>query len=160
MVFIVAFVQIIVTHEIDHFTCSLGGFPFDIVGGKGGVGIFPVVQSAHGRVEVFGDFQPPVKMSVVNLISQAPDKDAGMVAVLTDPALQILLPPVFKIISVVIVSFCALPHVEALRVEKKPQFITEVQHMFRRHVMCVADGIYPHFFQDEELALQCRFIHG
>ena len=84
-------------------------------------------------------------MGIINLISDSPDKDARVVAVLADPACQVFFPPVFKVIAVVVIGLCALPHIKTLSVEQESQLIAEIQHMFRRHVVRISDRIYTHF---------------
>ena len=145
MMFVITFIEVIVADEIDHFAGALGSFPFDIIRCQCGVGIFAVIELADGIMKFFRQFQSAVKMRIINLISDSPDKDARVVAVLADPACQVFFPPVFKVIAVVVIGLCALPHIKTLSVEQESQLITEIQHMFRRHVVRISDRIYTHF---------------
>ena len=160
MVLIVAFIQIVVSDQVSHLAGPLGSFPLDVVGSDCCIRIFAVIQLAHRLMQLFGHFQPAVKVSIINFVSDSPYKYTGVVSVLAHPAFQIFFPPVFEIICVVIVGFCLLPHVETFCIEKKSKLVAQVKHVCGRHIVCAPDGIDPHFLQCEKLAAEGCFVHG
>ena len=159
MMFVVTFIEIIVSHEVDDFPGTLCGFPLYVIGGERRIGVLAVIQFAYCVVQFICYFQPAVKIGVIYFISNPPYEDARVVPVLAHPARQILFPPLLKVIAIIVIGFRALPHIETLGIKEKTQFIAEVEQMLCRHIVGAADRVDAHLFQREELAAQRRLVH-
>ena len=89
-----------------------------------------------------------------NLVADAPEDDARVVAVAPDEIRQVRLVPRVEEARIVIPRLRLPPHVEGLVHHEDAHRVAEVQQLRRRGIVRRADGVQAHFLQDCELALE------
>ena len=80
-------------------------------------------------------------------VADTPHDDARMVAVSSQEAGQILFPPIFEIVSVVVRCFLGFPAVESLIHDHQTHLISKPVKLRREGVVSSAYGIDTHFFE-------------
>ena len=112
---LIAALAVIIARHLHNVRTLPGIFPGHIVGSYGDQGIFLRVVLPHRRHQPAGNLLPVlVRMGVINLVSDGPQKQTGVIPVPAHPAAHVPLTPFLKKPAVVILRLGALPHVEAL----------------------------------------------
>ena len=132
-----------------------------VIGSNGDISIFIRVMQAHQAGQETGHLLSPlVRVGVINLISDAPANDAGVIAVPTDPGRHVPPHPFGEESGIIIFRLWAFPHVEGLVQDQKAQSVRQLQKLHRRRIVTCPYGIHSHFPQDQELPLDRMDVHG
>ena len=86
-----------------------------------------------GRIALFAD-----------LIADAPEDDAGMIAVAAELRAPVLLVPVIEQQMIIIFGFAALPAVEGFVHHHHAETVAHIEQFRRGRIMAGADGIAAH----------------
>ena len=111
-------------------------------------------------IKLFCNLVAVTNMGVVNLVSDWPHDEAGMIPVTSDPACGITLAPVVKEVSVVKGSLWFFPHVKGLVINHKAHLVAQVHPCNRRRIVGAADWVYSHFLQAGKLSSQGIKLEG
>ncbi len=101
-----------------------------------------------------------VRVLVVNLIADAPQDDAGMIAVSSHKAGHVPRLPVPKKARIIIGRLRALPHIEGLIHDQQSHLIGQIQCLCRKRIVGEADGIGAHLLHDAVLPGKCIPVKG
>ena len=143
---------VVIAHHLDDVGTGLGVGPGQIVGTEGGDAVAGGVvlrrfsqQHPHG-VGAFG-----ACVGIVDLVADAPEQKAGMVAVPAQPGGHIPGLPFVKEAGVVVGVFGAAPAVEGFRIDENAHLISQVHQFGRGDGMAGADGVDSHLPQQFQL---------
>ncbi len=118
-------------------------------GGDGPGRILPVAgidqRLAEHRASGLGGFR--------NLVPNAPDNDARVIAIPAKHAGQVLLRPLVKEAAVAFPPFALLPFVKALIHHHDSHLVAEIEQLGRWRIVTRAQGIASHLLQDFQLSL-------
>ena len=145
---------VIIARDLDDIGTVLCIFPRHVVGAER--------WDAVARRVVRGDLgqQHPhcvralgTRVGVVDLVADAPEQQAWVVAVAADPGSNILFLPLVKEAAVVVRVLAAAPAVEALDIHQNAHLIGQIHELRRGRCVTRADAVNPHGLEDFKLTL-------
>ena len=145
MVLFIIFFCIIISRQLHDICTFLSIFPWHIVRTDGHRCHITVVPLSNRGNEAFGDLlSVGIRMSIRDLVANAPHDNRGVIAVPADPAAYILLHPILEKSGVIIWILRHLPHVKGFRQYQKSHLVRQFHHFHCRHVVRSPQGIDAH----------------
>ena len=95
-----------------------------------------------------------------HLVANAPDKDAGVVAVTKHQVGEVALVPLIEEARIVVLGLSAAPHVETLIHDDQTHRVAHRKQLGSGRVVTAADGVDTHGLQPRELAVKGILVEG
>jgi hypothetical protein len=109
------------------------------------------------------DHRLPIGLGIALLedfVADAPEDDAGMIAIALEHADQIGLGPIIEESAIAELCFAVFPFIERFIHHDKPHAVAKIEKFWRRRIVARANGIDATRFENLELPLDCARIDG
>ena len=110
--------------------------------------------------EFGGDQMSGLRTLLGDFVADAPEDDAGMIAVAAQFGAPILLVPVVEEQMIIVFGFAAFPAVEGLIHDDHAQAVAEIEQFRGGRIVAGANGVAAHLLQDFDLPLQGADVDG
>ena len=108
------------------------------------------------RGQFRGNSNPAGESLFADFIADAPEDDAGMIAVAAEFRAPVLLVPVVEQQMIIVLRLAVFPAVERFVHHHHAQAVAQIEQFRRGRIVAGADGVAAHFLQDLNLPFQAR----